>query len=80
MTAYRSQNTAIVERLRQSPGEWVPMPELARISGSMNIHTRVWEINDTLALGIENQTLRDPSHRFRKLSFYRLPMDESTKS
>ena len=73
MTAYRSQNSAIVERLRQTPGEWVPMPELARISGSMNIHTRAWEINDRLGLGIENKTLRDPEHRFRKLSFYRLP-------
>jgi len=70
---YLSQNSAIIERLRQAPGEWVPMPELARISGSMNIHTRVWEINDTLGLGIENKTLRDPTHKFRKLSFYRLP-------
>ena len=73
MSEYLTQNAAIIERLRKTPGQWVPMPELMSYSGSANIHTRAWEINDRLSLGIENKTIRDPASRYRKLSFYRLP-------
>lgn len=44
-----SQTARILIRLRQTPGEWVPMPELARIgSGKPNgfcmVHSRIADL------------------------------------
>lgn len=39
-----SQAFRILSRLKQSQGEWVAMPELCRISGSLNCHSRITDL------------------------------------
>ena len=39
-----SQNTRILSRLEATPGEWVPMPELERISGSHRLNSRAADL------------------------------------
>ena len=36
-----SQQAAILKRLQEAKGGWVSMPELSRVSGSLNIHSRI---------------------------------------
>lgn len=36
-----SQEAAILKRLQEAKGGWVPMPELSRVSGSLNVHSRI---------------------------------------
>ena len=63
-----SQCAAILRRLQQTPGEWVPMPALARISGAYAIHSR---ISDLRRHGhrIDHRNLREGR---KILSSYRL--------
>ena len=66
-TAAPTQNQLILERLMQSAGEWVPMPELAQCSGSMNVHSRISNLRDRgHVIEVRLQGIR-PKH-----SFYRL--------
>lgn len=39
-----SQCALILARLELTPGEWVAMPELARLSGSYVIHSRIADL------------------------------------
>lgn len=66
--AGESQNTAILEYLKASVGEWVPMPTLVEVGGGCAVHSR---ISDLRKLGhqIENQV--DRSQKPYR-SFYRL--------
>ena len=45
--AETSQCALILAALQAKPGRKIPMPELVRISGSYNIHTRVDELRHT---------------------------------
>lgn len=40
----KSQCAAILERLAQTPGQWVSMMELHLVSGSMNVHSRIADL------------------------------------
>jgi hypothetical protein len=71
MSAEPRQADLVLARLQESPGEWVSMPELARISGSMNIHSRIDQLRHQGGHHIENFMQRRPGSR-RNDSFYRL--------
>ena len=68
----QSQNQLIIERLKQTPGEWVSMPELVQVSGSFNVHSRIDELRHKGGHAIENRTTRAPGSR-RHQSSYRVP-------
>ena len=70
-----TQCDAIHSCLTAAAGAWVPMPHLAAVSASLNIHTRVDELRRKRGVMIENKTERDHANRHRKLSFYRIPTD-----
>lgn len=36
-----SQEALILEELARHPGEWVPMPRLAAVSGAYAVHSRI---------------------------------------
>lgn len=69
----QTQCDAILETLQAAKGEWVPMPHLARISESLNIHSRVDDLRHKRGLNIENKIERDSERPRRKVSFYRMP-------
>jgi hypothetical protein len=63
-----SQCDLILARLVNTPGEWVPMPALARISGAYAIHSRIADLRRR-GHRIDHQNRRAG----RKIhSFYRL--------
>jgi hypothetical protein len=70
----KSQSTLILEALQAANGDWVPMPDLARIGETLNVHTRVDELRHLHGVRIENKLVKDPFRPRRKLSFYRLPI------
>lgn len=43
-TAGTSQSAAILAALQASPGVWIAMPELSRLSGSYNVHSRIADL------------------------------------
>lgn len=63
-----SQEAAILKRLQDAKGGWVPMPELSRVSGSLNIHSRISDLRRA-GYSIEQRSER---HGRVILSFYRL--------
>jgi hypothetical protein len=67
------QTSAIRAALENANGEWIAMPKLARLSGSLNVHTRVNEMRKRLGLAVECQIRRKPGSR-RNYSFYRIPV------
>ena len=69
--SHPTQTLLILEALEAKAGEWVDMPHLASISGSMNVHTRIDQLRHQHGLHIENRCLRDPGTP-RKRSQYRL--------
>jgi hypothetical protein len=74
---YNSQASLILARLMEAPGEWVPMPELARVSGSWNIHSRIDQLRHEFGQQIQNELRRNKDNSRRKDSYYRiiLPSD-----
>lgn len=62
-----TQAERILQRLRATPGEWVPMPELARVSGAFAVHSRISELRESGAVIECRQTGSRPRH-----SFYRI--------
>lgn len=45
-TAGTSQCARILQRLSETPGEWVPMPVLVKLSGSYVIHSRIADLRN----------------------------------
>ena len=41
-----SQCARILQRLSETPGEWVPMPVLVKLSGSYVIHSRIADLRN----------------------------------
>ena len=76
LTPMPTQCDAILECLQEAKGEWVSMSHLARVSESLNIHTRVDELRHKRGAAILNKIERDACYKHRKTSYYRL---ESTK-
>lgn len=75
MPAEPRQADLILARLQESPGHWVSMPELGRISDSMNVHSRIDQLRHQGGHHIENLQQQRPGSR-RKDSFYRLIVPE----
>lgn len=75
MPSTPSQCDLILDAL--SAGEWVPMPELARISGSLNIHSRIDQLRHERGLHIENSKTIEAGTR-KCLSSYRLVSPEGS--
>lgn len=71
-TAGASQCDIILAELKRNANQWVPMPHLASVSGSLNIHSR---IADLVKRGnqIENRQITKGRQRH---SFYRFVGDE----
>lgn len=63
-----SQCARILSALEYQRGQWVPMPDLARIAGGFAVHSRIAELRNR---GHRIQAMQD--RRGRKVwSFYRL--------
>lgn len=54
-----TQNTAILNRLKESPGDWISLPELYRVSGALAVATRISNLREE-GHNIENRTERLP--------------------
>ena len=68
-----TQCGAILARLEAANGDWVPMPELAMVSGAFAVHSRVSDLRSWGHV-IEQRSERDG----RKVrSFYRLVEGEA---
>ena len=67
-----TQCDLILDRLQETPGEWVAMPALVRVSGSYVIHSR---IADLRARGHRNLRLGRAVH-----SEYRLAEDATNQT
>jgi hypothetical protein len=72
-----SQEALILAHLEKHLGEWVPMPELYSVSGSMAVHSRIAGLRK-LGCQIEHKNERSTGSRTIK-SFYRLtvPLSDS---
>jgi hypothetical protein len=66
-----SQADKIQALLIERRGEWVPMPELAHVSGAYSVHSRIAELRTKRGLQVQTKVT---SHGREKFSFYRLPM------
>lgn len=67
-----SQADKILKRLQETPNEWVPMPELAQISGAYAVHSRITNLRKR-KLTIPNRQEPDLRGGSRKrLSYYKL--------
>lgn len=64
----KSQSTSILDRLLSKAGSWVPMPELASVSGAYAVHSR---ISDLRKAGHEIEHRNERRGRI-VASFYRL--------
>lgn len=73
--AGESQETLILAHLQKHLGEWVPMPELYSVSGSMAVHSRIAGLRK-LGCNIEHKNERKPGSR-TILSFYKLTLSVS---
>lgn len=67
-----SQCSLILARLRKTPGQWVSMPDLVKVSGSYNIHTRIDNLRHVFGQVIECKIERQRGSR-RQFSYYRIP-------
>lgn len=65
----KSQTDRVLRMLQSAHGDWVSMPDLARGSGSLNIHSRIADLRNRGYI-VDPRQLRaaDGTH----LSFYRL--------
>lgn len=63
-----SQCALILQRLRETPAQWVPMPDLASVSGSYVVHSRVADLRKR-GHTIEH---RNERHGSKVHSFYML--------
>ena len=64
-----SQENAILQRLQAARGGWVSMPELSRVSGSLNVHSRIACLRED-GHNIPKPKLEREGSRIR--SFYRI--------
>lgn len=70
-----SQEALILAHLQKHLGEWVPMPELHSVSGSMAVHSRIAGLRK-LGANIEQKSERKPGSR-TVMSFYRLTLSSA---
>ena len=67
-TKPHSQNAKVLALLRDNRRRWVPMPAIATLCQTLNVHSRIAELRKA-GLFISNKIMRDGE---RKLSFYKL--------
>lgn len=68
-----SQADRILTRLQLTPNEWVALPELYEVSGSLAVHSRI-DVLRKRGWSIEQQSKRRPGDP-RVLSAYRLVVE-----
>ena len=63
-----SQNNLIYEELRRNANRYVSMPDLVRVSGSYNIHSRIADLREKGSI-IENKVekIDGKNHSYYKL-------------
>lgn len=66
-----SQADKVLAKLKETPGEWVEMPELARACGGFAVHSRISELRHKRGLTIEHKEESIKGSR-QRASFYRL--------
>lgn len=72
----QSQNALVLERLKATPGEWVSMRELERVSGSRRMNSRIAELRKRGAKeGFSIGPARTEHVDGQVRSFYRLEWD-----
>ena len=69
-----TQASAILERLEQTPNEWVPMPELVRVSEAYAVHSRIAELRKKRGKTILHENRSIPNSR-KLASYYKLIPD-----
>ena len=80
MNSYPSQACKILARLQSTPGQWVPMPELAACSGAYAVHSRMAELRrEHPELTFEHRLEAIPGSR-QRASFYRITQPKSILS
>lgn len=67
-----SQDRIILRRLLEARGEWVPRPELSRLSGAAAVNSRAARLRKK-GFDVLNECQRKGR---RVLSFYRIPVKE----
>lgn len=72
-----SQDKIILDALKAQPGVPVPMPELAAMADSMNVHTRAHAINEAHGKIIWNLLVRN-GRRWKSYYYYR-PLSDKNK-
>jgi len=65
-----TQAVRVLARLMETPGEWVPMPELAAVSGAFAVHSRISELRHPGGHVIEHRQKPIPCTT-QRASFYR---------
>jgi hypothetical protein len=64
----QTQSSLILEHLLKHKGQWVPMPDLVRISGAYAVHSRISDLRaDDHTIDHKNEHVDGLCH-----SFYRL--------
>jgi biotin operon repressor len=70
-----SQCDRILDALQDARGDWVSMPELARVSGAYAVHSRVADLR-ARGFHVEHRSERGEDGRTIH-SFYRLPTGDN---
>ncbi len=69
-----SQCDLILARLKETPGEWVPMPELYRVSGAFAVHSRISDLRKLgFSIAHKNERTEKATHSFYKLEYGEQP-------
>jgi len=64
-----SQCDRILDRLQRTPGEWVPMPALARVAGAYAVHSRISDLRSKgYRIDHENRQTGRKIHSFYRLA------------
>jgi hypothetical protein len=65
-----SQNEKLRAYFLARPDRWIPMPELATASGSLNVHSRIANLRHRFGMHIDQKSTHCPGSR-TNFSFYR---------
>lgn len=74
-----SQCDRILHRLKETPDQWVPMPELVRVSGGYAVHSRIADLRkrgpaEGFSIDHKNESGADGKiHSFYRLTYYDVP-------
>lgn len=65
----QSQCEKILGRLQRTPGEWVPMPALVRLSGGFAVHSRIADLRQRgYRIDHQNRRLGRKIHSYYRIA------------